>query len=226
MASFSNKRSLIYGLFFLILFSPGLSFSEDGFKRITLPVFSDFFSLNKASWSTYLGYDQSKKEFFHLKIVVKPQRKGQNVTIFAEKEKKYLPKRTWAITYEIKNGLPRVVKGVIFRFGKEVPVILPEGLLKDGDKPIEFRKEDGFRLLKRVNGKYRDKKLDLSWFIKKGKGRRKNKAVLSHEVRPLGIVIFEGDDISLYLENWGESFKSPIEGRPIGLKKWLSIKGQ
>ncbi len=209
----------------MILFIPTLSLSKDNLKEITLPVFSSFFSLNNSSWSRYIGYDHFKKEFFHLKIGIKPENKKDTITFFLEEKANGFAKRVWAITYDIKDGDLAKIKNIILQLVKEKPVIFPEGLLKNGNGPVTFKKKDGFRLLKKANGKYKDKRLDLSWFIKKGKGRKKSKAILSHEVKPLGIVIFEGNDISLYLEDWGDSFKSPIEGRPVSLKKWLLIKG-
>jgi hypothetical protein len=218
------KKIYILMLMFLISYPLILSAEEiKGQKPMML--IGETFQFVQGSWSRYFIHDKVKNEYYQMSIAIleKERRDWKDcswmeVEIISESNP---PVVTKFLAEETKEG-PGDLKEVIVQVKGYSPFTVPGSFYEGKDKEVgDFKTAHVVKRIEKNLINYKNKTLNV-WKIEAQDPKGKIiDALISEEVPPIGVVMVESPESSMYLDDWGINAKSRIEGTPLNFYIWL-----
>jgi len=218
------KKIYILMLMFLISYPLILSAEEiKGQKPMML--IGETFQFVQGSWSRYFIHDKVKNEYYQMSIAIleKERRDSKDcswmeVEIISESNP---PVVTKFLAEETKEG-PGDLKEVIVQVKGYSPFTVPGSFYEGKDKEVgDFKTAHVVKRIEKNLINYKNKTLNV-WKVEAQDPKGKTiDALISEEVPPIGVVMVESPESSMYLDDWGINAKSRIEGTPLNFYIWL-----
>lgn len=184
----------------------------------------DVFQFNEGSWATYTMHDKKDDTYFSMTMsILESVRRGQKdyawMEVEIETEKELVVTRF--LTEKTKAGPGDLLEAIVYVYGLE-PFRIPKRMLKDANKqtpPLQVG-----QVTKRIEQKqllFDGESLDV-WAVE-GTDQQGGPmtAMVSLGVAPIGVLLAETNEISMYLEAWGGGATTRIKGEPVGFTMWV-----
>ena len=184
----------------------------------------DVFQFNEGSWATYTLHDKKDDSYYSMTMSilesVRRDRKDcawMEVEIETEKERVV----TRFLTEKTKAGPGDLLEAIVYVYGLE-PFRIPKRMLKDANKQTPPLQKG--QVTKRIEQKrllFDGEALDV-WAVE-GTDQHNGPmaALVSLGVAPIGVLLAETDEVSMYLEAWGGGATTRIKGEPVGFTMWV-----
>jgi hypothetical protein len=184
----------------------------------------DVFQFNEGSWATYTLHDKKEDTYYSMtmSILESVRRNGKDcawMEVEIETEKELVVTRF--LTEKTKTGPGDLLAAIVGVYGME-PFSIPQKMMKDANKQVPPLQVG--HVVKRVEQKrlsFDGESLDV-WSVEAAdpKGAPIS-AMVSLGVAPIGVVMADTDEISMYLEAWGGDARTHITGTPMGFMEWI-----
>jgi hypothetical protein len=184
----------------------------------------DVFQFNEGSWATYTLHDKKDDSYYSMTMsILESVRRGEKdcawMEVEIETEKELVVTRF--LTEKTKTGPGELFEVIVYVYGME-PFTIPKRMLKDANKqtpPLQVSS-----VTKRIEQKrlsFDGESLDV-WAVE-GTDQRNGpmSALVSLGVAPIGVLLAETDEASMYLEAWGGGATTRIKGEPVGFTMWV-----
>lgn len=184
----------------------------------------DVFQFNEGSWATYTLHDKKDDTYYSMtmSILESVVRDGKNcawMEIEIETEKELVVTRF--LTEKTKTGPGDLLAAIVGVYGME-PFSIPQKMMKDANKqvpPLEVG-----HVVKRIEQKrlsFDGVSLDV-WSVEAADPKGVPiTAMVSLGVAPIGVVMADTEEMSMFLEAWGVGAKTRIKGTPMGFTEWI-----
>jgi hypothetical protein len=184
----------------------------------------DVFQFNEGSWATYTLHDKKEDSYYSMtmSILESVVRDGKNcawMEIEIETEKELVVTRF--LTEKTKIGPGDLFAAIVGVYGME-PFSIPQRMLKDANKQVPPLQVG--HVVKRIEQQrlsFDGESLDV-WSVEAADSKGVPiSAVVSLGVAPIGVVMADTDEMSMFLEAWGGGAKTRIKGTPMGFTEWI-----
>ncbi|MCX6555991.1 MAG: hypothetical protein NTW95_00930 [Candidatus Aminicenantes bacterium] len=184
----------------------------------------DVFQFNEGSWATYTMHDKKDDTYFSMTMsILESVRRGRKdyawMEVEIETEKELVVTRF--LTEKTKAGPGDLLEAIVYVYGLE-PFSIPKRMLKDANKqtpPLQVS-----QVTKRIEQKqllFDGESLDV-WAVEGTDAQNgPMSALVSLGVAPIGVLLAETNEVSMYLEAWGGGATTRIKGEPVGFTMWV-----
>lgn len=184
----------------------------------------DVFQFNEGSWATYTVHDRKDDSYYSMTMsILESVRRGQKdcawMEVEIETEKELVVTRF--LTEKTKTGPGDLFEVIVYVYGLE-PFRVPQSMLKDANKEVPPLQVG--HVNKRIEQRqmsFGGESLDV-WTIEgtDSQGGAMS-AMVSLDVAPIGMLMADTDEASMYLEAWGGGATTRIKGKPKGFLTWV-----
>lgn len=184
----------------------------------------DAFQFNEGSWATYTLHDKKDDSYYSMTMsILESVRRGKQECAWMEVEIETAKELvvTRFLTEKTKTGPGDLFEVIVYVHGLQ-PFSIPKSMLKDTNKQVPPMQVA--RVARRVE--QRQMAIDgesLNVWAVEGTDPQGGamSAMVSVDVAPIGVLMADTRDISMYLEAWGGGAKTRIKGKPRGFMTWL-----
>jgi len=184
----------------------------------------DVFQFNEGSWATYTLHDKKDDSYYSMTMsILESVQRGQKacawMEVEIETEKELVVTRF--LTEKTKAGPGDLFEVIVYVYGLQ-PFSIPQRMLKDANKQVPPLQVG--HVSKRIEQRqmsFGGESLDV-WAVEgtDPQGGAMS-AMVSLDVAPIGVLLAETDEASMYLEAWGGGATTRVKGKPKGFLMWL-----
>jgi hypothetical protein len=184
----------------------------------------DVFQFNEGSWATYTLHDKKDDSYYSMtmSILESVRRGGKDcawMEIEIETEKELVVTRF--LTEKTKNGPGDLFEAIVYVYGM-TPFSIPQRMLKDANKQVPPMQVA--QVAKRIEQRqmsFDGETLDV-WAVEATDTQGGQvSAMVSLGVAPIGVLLADTSEMSMYLEAWGGDATTRIKGKPVGFLQWI-----
>lgn len=185
----------------------------------------DVFQFNEGSWATYTLHNKKDDTYYSMTMsILESVQRGEKdcawMEVEIETEKELVVTRF--LTEKTKTGPGELFEVIVYVYGME-PFRIPKRMLKDAANkqvpPLQVS-----QVTKRIEQKqlsFDGESLDV-WAVEGTDAQNgPMTAMVSLDVAPIGVLLAETNEVSMYLEAWGGGATTRIKGEPVGFTAWV-----
>jgi hypothetical protein len=184
----------------------------------------DVFQFNEGSWATYTLHDKKDDSYYSMTMsILESVRRGKKdcawMEVEIETEKELVVTRF--LTEKTKTGPGELFEVIVYVYGME-PFSVPKRMLKDANKQVPpMQVSSVTKRLEQKQLSFDGESLDV-WAVEGADPQGgPMSAMVSLGVAPIGVLLAETNEASMYLEAWGGGATTRIKGEPVGFMAWV-----